>query len=276
MSTTDVAFLGPAGTYSHLVAEKRFGKTARMFPMDSITDVFAFVARNPERRGIVPVENSSGGTINETVDLLLAARPRIPIVEELALDVRLALLGHRGDKPRRLYSHAVPIEHCRPWLKKHLPRVARHIVNSTALAAQLAAQEPGAVALCSRRLASLHSLAVLHYPVEAAVPNLTIFLMLGGRQIEQPGARKTTLAVKLPNQPGSLCSFLETFRDAQVNLSRLVSRPLRGCPREYAFLVDLEGGNREPRVREALAAARKLCVSLRLVGSYPIRKPYNS
>jgi len=112
--------------------------------------------------------------------------------------------------------------------------------------------------------------------VEAEVPNLTTFLVIEGRRRDLARCTKTTLAVKLPNRPGSLCTFLEAFRDRDVNLSRLISRPLRGCPKEYAFLVDIEGSVGLSKVGRALRAARRVCVQLRIVGSYPSRRPYTS
>jgi prephenate dehydratase len=106
--------------------------------------------------------------------------------------------------------------------------------------------------------------------------NLTAFLVIGGKKPLAAGAERTTLAVHLPNVPGSLCSFLETFRKYNVNLSRLISRPIRGLPKEYAFLVDVEGAVTSNKVKAALALATKICVSLRVTGSYPVRAPYQS
>jgi len=246
-------------------------------PLPTILDVCTFVAQDPtHRRGIVPIENSSGGAIYEMVDILLGNTPKVHILEELSLDVKLALLGRRGEKTRILFSHFAPLEHCARWLKRNLPRVEKRVVGTTAMAGQQASCQRNATALGNRRLAQIYGLEVLHYPVAADVPNITVFLLLGGAQRVQPASTKSTLAVKLPNQPGSLCTFLEAFRDQEVNLSRLLSRPLRGCPREYAFLVDIEGHPDKPNVKRALAIARKVSVQLRLVGSFPSRRPYKS
>ncbi len=272
----EVAYLGPEGTYSHLVAEKRFGPAARYVAMPTILDVCTHVARRPGRRGIIPIENSSGGAIHETVDILLAQKPRVVIEEELSLEVRLALLGHRGEKIKNLYSHFAPLDHCATWIRKNLPAVTRHVVTSTAAAAQQAHAEPGAAALGSRRLAALYDLDLLVFPVEADVPNLTAFLAIGALPHGNDRRFKTTLAAKLPNHPGALCTFLETFRTESVNLSRIISRPIRGSPREYAFMVDIDGAPRTPRLKRALAAAKKTCVELRQVGAYPLHKAYKS
>jgi prephenate dehydratase len=273
----DVAYLGPEGTYSHLVAEKRYPHGRTLVPLPTIMDVCAFVAQRPTvRRGVIPIENSSGGAIYETVDILLGNLPPVCILEELALDVKLALLGRKGEKVKVLYSHFAPIEHCMTWLARRLPGVERRLVATTAIGAQRAAVERNAAALGSRRLARLWALDVLRYPVQADVPNITVFLVVGGTRRNQPRAAKTTLAVKLPNQPGALCAFLETFRDESVNLSRLISRPIRGCPREYAFLVDVDGAVESPAVKRALKRARGTCAELRTVGSYPTRHRYTS
>lgn len=274
-----VAYLGPAGTYSHYVAEKRLGHKNNFISADSVLDVCKFVARHPAAFGIIPIENSSGGAIYETVDVLLLNSPKIHIMEELALNVRLALLGRPGEKIKILYSHFAPLDHSASWLKKHLPKVIKHPVASTAQAAGKAASEPGAAALGSRRLASSYGLKVLHYPVEADIPNITTFLLITGRRPKAPSQTqntKMTLSVKLPNVPGSLCTFLDIFREQNVNLSRLISRPIRGCPREYAFLIDLEGHQGIPNVKKALKDARKVSTSLRVAGSYYCRKAYTS
>lgn len=277
MGSVSVAYLGPAGTYSHLVARMRFGKGCSYVSFPGIRGVCEYVAASPSRRrGIIPIENSSGGTIYETVDILIENRPPVCILEELSLKVRLALLGRPKEKIRALYSHFAPLEHCSSWIRKHLGKVEKRVVASTAIGAQRAAAEPNAAALGSRQLASLYGLKVLRFPVEVEVENLTVFYAIGGRRRIQPGNRKSTLAVRLPNKPGSLCTFLEAFRDEQVNLSRIESRPIRGCPREYAFLVDVQGESGTANIQRALVRARRICTQLRVVGSYPCRQPYLS
>lgn len=276
MPELEVAYLGPRGTYSHLVAETRFGRSARMVPLPTILDVCLHVCRNRHAAGVIPIENSSGGVIHETVDILLANKPRVHIEEELTLNVTLALLGRKNERPRMLYSHFAPLDHCRTWLKKRLPRVERKVVASTAVAALWAAAENGAVALGNRRLAGMYGLDILAYPVQADVPNVTSFIVIRGGRVAPHHPNKTTLCARIPNEPGSLCTFLEKFRNADVNLSRIVSRPVRGCPREYAFLVDVDGGAGERNVKRAIATAKAVSTHLRVAGSYPCRKPYAS
>lgn len=277
MKVSEVAFLGPRGTYSHLVVEKRFGRSCPQVPLPTVLDVCAYVSKIPQARGIVPIENSSGGAIYETVDILLENRPRIHIEEELTLHVNLALIGRKNETPKKLYSHFAPLEHSTTWIKRHLPRVERCVVTSTAEAALRAAGEWGSVALGSRRLAKMYGLEVLEYPVSSDIANVTSFIVVSGRKNAPSGIpHKTTIAARIPNEPGSLYNLLGAFQDQDVNLSRLISRPIRGCPKEYAFLVDVDGGTQEQKVKRALASARKIAIKLRVAGSYPSAKPYRS
>jgi len=277
-----VAYLGPPGTYSHLVARKRFGRGAELVPLPTVPDVCQFVSRHRAAAGIVPIENSSGGTINETVDILLTGTPRIGIACELSLEVRLALLGHAGEPIRNLYSHFAPLEHCAGWLRRHLPRVTLHAESSTAAAAQRAAADPDGAALGSRDLARLYGLDILTFPVEVPEPNITSFFSItprrrgAARSASARGPRKTTLAVYLPNAPGALYRLLGTFATERVNLSRLISRPIRGAHRQYAFLVDLEGASDSEPVARAIRAARRVSAALRICGSYPVHRRYRS
>lgn len=276
MPTKEIAYLGPRGTYSHLVAKKWFGHGPRMLPFPTVSDICTYVAGKSHRHGIVPIENSSGGAIYETVDILLAGKPLIHIDVELSLKVNLALIGRKEEPVKALYSHFAPLEHAAGWIRKNLPGVDKRVVTSTAAAAVRAAGEMNAAAIGSRKLAAVYALDVLAYPIAADIPNVTVFYAISGTRRAPVKPAKSTLAVNLPNEPGSLCSFLEAFRNEGVNLSRLISRPIRGCPREYAFLVDLIGGKADGAVKRALREARKTAVSIRMVGSYPTHRPYTS
>jgi len=277
MPSLQTAYLGPEGTFSHLVARKRFGRTAELLPRSSVFDVFEFVRGGKNRLGIVPIENSSGGTIYETVDCLVDEGSGVAILEDLSLNVRLALMGRRGDPVSTIYSHFVPMRHCEPWLRKNYPKARRIPVSSTAKAAELAAVERGAAAIGTRDAARRNRLEVLEFPVHSAVPNITQFYLIGRatRSARRVGTL-TTIVVTLPNKPGGLCDFLQCFKQAGVNLTRLLSRPIIGRHKAYLFFVDIAGAPAQPPVRMALKAARTTCESLRIVGVYPVRSMYAS
>ena len=278
MANAQIAYLGPPGTYSHLVAQKYFGARQLVTPLPTVSDVCRAVARGTHSRGIVPIENSSGGVIYEMADILLAGRPRIHIEEEITLNVKLALIGGKGEQIKVLYSHFAPLEHCSAWLKRHLPHAERRVVASTAAAAARAARERNAAALGSRKLAGMYGLSVIRYPVQADMPNITSFLALRTRPVKTRSATrgKTIIAAWIPHRPGSLCALLEAFRSQDVNLLRIVSRPIRGCPRQYAFLLDIEGHVDAPRLKRSLSLARQESLRLRVVGSFPWGRSYNS
>lgn len=274
-SQNTVAFLGPLGTYSHLVARKRFA-SARMIPLSGILDVCEFVARHKGTFGVIPIDNSSGGAINETVDILLDNKPPVHIIEELSLDVKLALLGHKGFTPKRLFSHFVPLAHCAPWIARHLKGIEKREAPSTSASAALAANDLQAASLGSRNLAHQYGLDILHFPVATETPNITSFIVIAARPHSLPRRAKTTLAIRLQNRPGSLYQFLGILHAEGINLSRLVSRPIRGQHQEYAFLVDLDGDAQSPAIKRALRAAAAQTVSMRLCGTYPCHKTYQS
>ncbi|MGA1529234.1 MAG: prephenate dehydratase [Kiritimatiellia bacterium] len=273
---TKIAYLGPRGTFSGLVAQKRFGSSLERIPVPGIYEVFEYVRQRRDAIGIVPIENSSGGTIYETIDCLVERRRPLVIREELALQVRLALLGHRGEKIQALYSHFAPMQHCDEWIRKHLPRVERKEVASTALAAETVATNRHAAALGMREAAKRYKLDILEFPVQPEVPNLTQFVCIGHRPDAKAKADKTSLIITLHNRPGSLCELLEIFRDLRINMTRILSRPIIGQPKSYVFFVDVEGSPENSPLREALARARKTAESLRLAGAYPSRRPYLS
>lgn len=277
MSLPHVAYLGPEGTFSHLIARKRFGATAALHAQPSVFDVFAWVTAGRGRLGIVPIENSSGGTIYDTVDCLVDAGNGLSILEDLSLNVRLALMGRTDERIKTVYSHFAPMRHCEPWLRAHLPQARRVAVASTARAAELAAAEPGTAALGTRDAARRNGLSILRFPVHSAVPNITQFYVIGkAARRPNPRARRTTIVVTLPNRPGGLCDLLECFRREGVNLTRLLSRPIIGQPKAYLFLIDLAGRPADPAIARALRESRRVCESLRVLGSYPIRSMYAS
>lgn len=271
-----VGYLGPEGTFSHLVARKRFGRFATLKPCDGIFEVFEFIKSGRGRLGVVPVENSSGGTIFETIDCLVENAGRLHVREELSLNVKLALLGHRGQPIRTLYSHFVPLQHCQAWIRKHLPGVQTHEMPSTARAAARAAEEPSAAAIAPRDAAKRHRLDVMHFPIETDAPNITEFLVIGSGEKPAPGSSKTSLLVMLENRPGSLFDFLATFKKTHVNLTRLISRPIIGQPKSYLFVVDVQGTPRDLPVREALRDAERATTKLIRLGVYPVRRMYAS
>jgi chorismate mutase / prephenate dehydratase len=275
-----VAYLGPDGTFSHLVALRRFPRRKGR-PCSTLTEVFHAVRSGEAGAGIVPIENSSGGTITETVDLIIEHCGHVAITEELALDVRLALLGKAGvplSGIRTVHSHMMPLRHHRDWIRENLPAAALDECPSTAEAARKAARAPSSAALAAPGAAALYGLSILRFPVRPEAVNVTsFFVVTPSDRLSRPtgtGRRKTAVVAELPQTPGSLHAFLGPFARAGANLCRIVSRPVPGHPETYVFYLEVEGEAGEEPVRKALEGARRKSVRLDIPGSYPVRARY--
>lgn len=233
---------------------------------------------HPGSLGLVPIENSSGGTVYDTVDLLIRHAGAIHLREELALDVRIALLGHPGQDIRTVYSHFVQIKHHAEWLKTRYPKAKVKPVASTALAAQKAARDVHAAALASPGAAEIYGLEVRERPAIGPEINVTHFYVIGSEPaVVLPGKpAKTALVAALPNECGSLHRFLGPFARKNVSLTRIISRPVPGQPQTYVFFLEIEGHAEDPAAAWALPRAAKSSVSLVSLGSYPVKKRYKS
>ncbi len=276
---TAVAFLGPEGSFSHLVTQLHFpAGDVTLAPCKDIPGVFQQVRETPGCIGIVPIENSSGGIITPTVDCILEDSAAYQIIEEMTLNVRLALLGHQGSEVKRIYSHFAPFHHCSEWLAKHYPDAEQIVAPSTSSSIETAAAQPDAAAIGPRDNAARHGLEVLHFPIEAEVPNVTQFFAVTrvGNDVPPSEDAKTSLVVMLPDSSGSLCDFLTPFARAEVNLKRIESRPIRGRPNTYRFFVEVDGHTSSPEVRQALNNAEAVSESIHNMGSYPAGTRYES
>jgi prephenate dehydratase len=273
---TTIACLGPEGSFSHLLTEKRFPEASVQL-MGNIGEVFDFIRTQPSALGIVPIENSSGGFIIDTVDRLVDERCGLSILEELTLDVKLALLGQAGAEVQTIHSHAMPFFHCNEWLKAHYPDAKRIVEPSTAKAAEKAATLFSAAAIGPRQNAQRHGLTLLHFPIAGDIPNITQFYLLGhSENASSTDNNRTALVVELPDRPGSLCRFLTPLSDAAINLKRLESRPIRGQPNQYRFYIEIAGSPAEPHFKTALDQTRADGAQIHSLGSYPAGRWFES
>lgn len=269
----NVAYLGPNGTFAHIVASQRFGDDNAFFPKNAISEVFDFVRSHPGSYGVVPIENSSGGNIYGTIDELVDKDFDLQIVDHMELNVKLSLMGRQvsGTSAKKIYSHFAALNHCHDWLMESQYKNLEIIPTaSTAEAAKLAAESDDSLALASSRSAKLYDLHILGVPTQKR--NVTQFIVLGEKGspviMNDQGERRSTVVVTLPSNSGSLCDFLLPFKEHGVNLSRILSRPIKGLPHDYAFLIDIDGAIDSNVVATALAQSKKFCTSLRVIGNY--------
>lgn len=260
------------------MARKRFRRDDRLVACPSIGAIFEFLRSDAAALAVVPIENTSGGTIYDTVDLLIENAGTLFITEELALDVRIALIGPAGGRVRRVFSHFVQIQHHRDWLRERYPGVELEAVSSTAVAAEMAAKTRGGAALSAPGAAEIYGLDVLARPDLGGKVNVTHFLVLARteRRPRDPMQARTALAVSFGNESGSLYRFLEPFAKARVNINRIISRPYPGYENRAVFFMEVDGAPGVPEYDAVLARARKRSLTFAEFGSYPWRRRLRS
>ena len=264
-----VAFLGPEATFTHMAARARFGLSARYVPAATIAGVFAEVDKGLAELAVVPIENSTEGVVNSTLDMFLDSS--LQISAEILLEVSHCLLTRSGslDGVQKVYSHPQALAQCRNWLSANLPKAAPIEVASTALAARLAKDDPVAAAVASELAGQLYNLRVAKRKIEDEVRNVTRFLVVGREPAQPSGRDKTSLMLSVKDQAGILHRVLKPLAEAGINLTRIESRPSRRRPWEYVFFLDLDGHATEPAVARALAALGAACDEVKVLGSYP-------
>ena len=264
-----VAYLGPPATYSHLACIEHFGSSVEPVPKESIQEIFEAVEREKANFGMVPIENSTEGMVNRTLDMFIDSDVKIcgEILVRISHDL-LSVSG-RAEDVERIYSHPQALAQCRQWLRKTFPQVQPADSPSTARAAQMAAQDPKAAAVASSLAAELYGLNVIESRIEDYLNNYTRFLVLGLQVGDRTGRDKTSLLFSIPDSPGALYEILKPFSEKSINLTKIESRPIKDRPWEYVFFLDFEGHTTDPHIHEATAELKKKVLFLKLLGSYP-------
>ena len=264
-----VSYLGPRATFTHLACIRKFGSSAQYIPTTSITDVFNEVERGRAEFGVVPIENSTEGVVNHTLDMFIDSN--LQIYGEALLEVSHNLLSkcESLEAVRKIYSHPHAIAQCRQWLEKNLPDVPYSEVHSTARAAEICTEEPSAAAIASDLAAQIYGLKVLKPRIEDNINNYTRFLVLSLKAPQRTGKDKTSIMLSVKDKVGALYDLLRPFASHGANLTKIESRPSRRKAWEYIFFIDLEGHVDEDRVKRALDEIKPRCLFLKILGSYP-------
>jgi chorismate mutase/prephenate dehydratase len=266
-----VAFLGPEGTFTQAAVIKHFGSSVRSLPLAAIDEVFHEVEGGVADFGVVPIENSSEGTVNHTLDMFLNSS--LKICGEVELRIHHHLMGKMSgmDAIMRVCAHAQALAQCRGWLDQHLPEAERIAVSSNAEGARRARDERGTAAIAGRAAADIYGLTLLADEIEDRADNTTRFLVVGRKLFSASGADRTTLILSGsgPDDPGALFRLLEPLAEHRVNMTRIESRPSRKRKWDYVFFIDVEGHVTDPPVARALAELQARATMFRVLGSYP-------
>jgi chorismate mutase/prephenate dehydratase len=266
-----VAYLGPEGTFTQSAVYTQFGHSVRALSVPTIDEVFHEVESGVADFGVTPVENSTEGTVNHTLDMFLTSP--LKICGEVELRIHQHLLGRMKDlsQIKRVCSHSQSLAQCRAWLALYLPNVEKITVSSNAEAARRARDEEGTAALAGSAAAELYDLDVLYGNVEDSGDNTTRFLVIGRDSFPPSGKDKTSLLISATSTkgPGVLHHLLEPLAKNNINMTRIESRPSRRKKWDYVFFVDIDGHAEDDGIREALEEMSAQTDLFRILGAYP-------
>ena len=266
-----IAYLGPPGTYTEMAALAQFGQFPRTRPLAAIDEVFREVETGAAHYGVVPVENSTEGMVNHTLDCFMASPPDIGICAEVELPIHHAFLVHPDNSGpvERIVSHAQSLAQCRGWLDTHYPGVERIAVASNAEAARQVAENAQLAAVAGQIAAARYGLTVLAASIEDQTDNKTRFLVVGRQHVGASGRDKTSILVSTRNRPGALFRVLEPFQRHGISLSRIETRPAPSGDWSYVFFIDFDGHQQDETVQLTLAEVSEVALAVRRLGSYP-------
>lgn len=264
-----IAYFGPEATYTHQAALKHFGSLADYTPVKSIGDVFEEVEKGRADYGVVPIENSTEGVVNHTLDMFMESE--LVICAEREDDINHYLLAAQESlkQVKSVYSHPQPLAQCRRWLETHLPGVAVHEAASTADAAAHAALDANSAAIASSLAADIYHLKVVAKNIQDSKHNATRFLVIGKKLPPPSGHDKTSILLSIKDRVGALHDLLMAFKKEKINLTKIESRPTKKKAWEYVFFIDLEGHMANDHVQRVMKELQDYCVFVKVLGSYP-------
>lgn len=264
-----VAFLGPEATFTHMAAVEQFGGSATYVPQLDISSVFKEVEKGHAQFGVVPIENSTEGIVNRTLDIFVESD--LKICSEIVVSVEHHLLSAETNLKsiQKVYSHPHALAQCRQWLGLHMPNVELHQVESTASGASRVTEEKGSAAVASAFAADFYNLNILVRNIQDLSNNFTRFLVLGNAQMAPTKNDKTSIAFVTKDKPGILYQLLKPLSEANINLTKIESRPLRSKVWEYMFFIDLDGHSQDKKIQKTLKQLEKQCLRFKILGSYP-------
>jgi chorismate mutase/prephenate dehydratase len=263
-----IGYLGPAGSFSHTASMLKFGQSVEYEPLVDITSIFDEVSKGHCDLGLAPVENTKGGGVIETLDALIDSN--VKICAEVQMAIHHSLLGNCSlEKIEKIYSKPEVFAQCRNWLSATFKEAQTIPVASTARAAQMAANEPNTAAIGSNVAAELYGLRIICENVEDIANNITRFLIISKEDAKPTGEDKTAMLFSTSHKAGALSDVLDVFKRYGINMTNIESRPSKKREWEYYFFVDFLGHRTDKNIQDGLAEARKHCLQLSILGSFP-------
>ncbi len=263
-----IAYLGPEATFTHLASISKFGSSVSYMSCSNIGDVFTEVEKGNADYGVIPIENSTEGVVNYTLDMFVDSE--LKICSEIVQNIQHNLMSKAALKDiEKIYSHPQVFGQCRTWLKKNAPRVELIETMSTTQAAQKASKETASAAIGSKLAATMYGLDILAEKIEDSSGNRTRFLVIGESVPKKTKKDKTSLMVSIKDKVGALYEMLEPIRKSKVNMTKIESRPSKKKVWDYFFFIDFQGHVDDPKVQKMLKEMEKKVRFLKVLGSYP-------
>jgi chorismate mutase / prephenate dehydratase len=261
-----IGYLGPEATFSHEAVQNLFPEE-EMIAFDSITEIFEALGKNRLNKAVLPIENSTGGSVAITVDELI--ENNFFIVGEYFLKIQQSLLSKSSFAGiQKIYSHPQGFLQCKNWLKKNAKGRRFIETSSTAKAAELASQDEFSGAIASKSAAKIFKLNILFEEINDKNSNETRFIIISKKQAPPRDKTKTTFIFGTKNKPGALYNILGVFKKHSVNMTKLESRPLRNKDWEYIFFTDIEGNISEKHIKNVIKDIDKHATTIKILGSY--------
>jgi len=263
-----IGFLGPAGSFSHAAALRKFGSSVEYVALSDITSVFEETVRGHVDYGLVPVENSLHGGVIDTLDAFLNSSARI--CAEVRITIHHYLMAHEPwEDIKAIYSKPEVFSQCRKWLTGVAKDRDIQGVASSSKAAEMAANETGVAAIGTKIAGELNGLRVLFENIEDDPENETRFLVIGREPARRTGDDKTAVMFTTAHKPGALAEVLDVFKENGINLTDIEKRPSKKVNWEYYFFIDAQAHADDPAMKQAIQQARQHCLQLTVLGSYP-------
>jgi len=263
-----IAYLGPEGSFSHTASMLKFGQSVEYESLTDIRSIFDEVSKGRCDLGLVPIENTLGGGVVETLDALIESD--VKVCSEVLMAVHHNLLANCPlEEIEKIYSKPEVFTQCRNWLSATFKEAQTIAVASTAKAAQMAAEESKAAAIGSAIAAEIYGLRIICESIEDVANNITRFFVVSREDARATGEDKTAILFSTAHKAGALADVLDVLKAYDVNLTNIESRPSRKRQWEYYFFVDFFGHRTEERVQKAMEEARKHCLQLSILGSFP-------
>ena len=266
----NIAYLGPEGTFTEEATIKHFGGSAHRAPIRTIDEIFHAVESGKYDFGVVPIENSTEGAVNQTLDCFLSSN--VYICGETELKIHQNLMSNETDLKaiQTLYAHPQSLAQCRSWIDEHLPHVEQIATNSNAGAVERATKEPGTAALGGKQAAEVYHIPILEKNIEDNLTNSTRFLIIGSKRIPASGNDKTTILVSANDRPGLLLHLIAPLSKYNITMTRIESRPSKNSNWSYVFFIDVLGHFEEHGLTLALKEIEDVSSFFKVLGSYPV------